>query len=320
MAFPIFGELSSLQLLLEVGGIVLLFTLLAYIAERAGYFINRFSKSVIVFCSIVLYLKYRVCPPMPFSVFITYTTVILLAILLWASSSEEYWREFKQPILDTLDAETSATRFVRAAVVLLVPFLAGWFTWNAMQVRIVEPVELRTIIPAPRPTFRAFGKEFVTLELKNPFRVNDHGQYDQKYTDALSAEEGGAGLMRPKANPWGADISGYLKSVQDGGTIYFQNCVFCHGANLNARGPQNYASNPIATNFMQIRTILYIDEGQSFWRTAGGGPVIPLEGFPWASVMPPMEEHLTIDEIWKVLLFKSWFTGGDPAWVYQWRE
>lgn len=62
---------------------------------------------------------------------------------------------------------------------------------------------------------------------------------------------------------------------------------------------------------------LAIDEGQSFWRTAGGGPSIPLEGFPWASVMPPMEEHLTADEIWKVLLFKSWFTGGDPAWVYR---
>ena len=125
--------------------------------------------------------------------------------------------------------------------------------------------------------------------------------------------------MRPGADPWAPEASGFLKYVREGGELYFQNCFFCHGANLDARGPQNFTSNPVGTNFKQIRTVLYIDEGQSFWRTARGGPSLAQEGFPWASVMPPMEEHLTADEIWKILLFKYWFTGGDPAWVYKWR-
>ncbi len=34
--------------------------------------------------------------------------------------------------------------------------------------------------------------------------------------------------------------------------------------------------------------------------------------FPWASVMPPWEQHLTVDEIWKVVLFEYWHTGYYP--------
>jgi hypothetical protein len=43
-----------------------------------------------------------------------------------------------------------------------------------------------------------------------------------------------------------------------------------------------------------------------------GGIGLPNEGFPWASVMPPWEQHLTVDEIWKVILFEYWHTGYYP--------
>ena len=308
-----------LQFLLELVGIVLLFTGVAALLERVSCPINRFFKAVLVFVTFVLYLTYRVYPPMPFSILATYITVGLLAVLLWASSSDAYWQEFKQPILAVVDAETLHTRVLRSVLVILIPCLAGWVTWHSMLTKIEEPVELRTVIPAPPNTFTAFGKRFVTHEVQNPFRVNEHGKYDQRFTDALSVEEGGAGLMKPSANPWASNATAYLMSVREGGALYFQNCAFCHGANLSGRGHENFAFNPYATNFVQLRTILYVEEGHEFWRTAGGGTVLPTEGFPWASVMPPMEEHLTADEIWKILLFKSWFTGGDPAWVYEWR-
>jgi hypothetical protein len=49
-----------------------------------------------------------------------------------------------------------------------------------------------------------------------------------------------------------------------------------------------------------------------FWRVSKGGIGLPNEGFPWASVMPPWEQHLTVDEIWKVVLFEYWHTGYYP--------
>jgi hypothetical protein len=49
-----------------------------------------------------------------------------------------------------------------------------------------------------------------------------------------------------------------------------------------------------------------------FWRVSKGGIGLPREAFPWASVMPPWEQHLTTDEIWKVILFEYWHTGYYP--------
>ena len=44
---------------------------------------------------------------------------------------------------------------------------------------------------APRRHIAGASRAEDTTELKNPFRVNDRGRYDQRYTDALSAKEGG---------------------------------------------------------------------------------------------------------------------------------
>jgi len=38
----------------------------------------------------------------------------------------------------------------------------------------------------------------------------------------------------------------------------------------------------------------------------------PREINPWDSAMPPWEEHLKIDDIWKVALFEYWHTGFFP--------
>jgi hypothetical protein len=59
-------------------------------------------------------------------------------------------------------------------------------------------------------------------------------------------------------------------------------------------------------------TIAQLQETFIFWRVSKGGIGLPNEGFPWASVMPPWEQHLTVDEIWKVVLFEYWHTGYYP--------
>jgi hypothetical protein len=99
-----------------------------------------------------------------------------------------------------------------------------------------------------------------------------------------------------------------MKNVRDGGAIFFQNCHFCHGDNLNGRGMFAFAFVPIPANFSDPGTIAQLQETFVFWRISKGGPGLPREGAPWASAMPPWEEHLTTDEIWKVNMFEYWHT------------
>jgi hypothetical protein len=146
---PFIDGLMLLQFFVELAGLTLVLSGLSLVLSRAGMPVNKFWKAVGLFLSIFLYLKYRVYPPMPFSVLSTYVVVTLAAILLWGSSSEEDWQDFRRPIIATLDAETQTTRIIRAGLLALLPVLTWYLTWDSMLIKINEPVELRTVGPAP---------------------------------------------------------------------------------------------------------------------------------------------------------------------------
>jgi hypothetical protein len=304
-----------IQFLLELLGGVLLLAWALRLFEWVGFHIGRFMKGLLVVSCGFMYLKYWVYPPMPSSILVPYMAIVLIANLLWASSSDAYWQEFKQPVVAVLDGDTSAMRLARSILVILLPLMAGWTTWDIMQVKIAEPIELRTVGPAPPATFQLHGKEIVLQTAKNPYRVNRQGTFDPHYMahkvyDEKSGRSWEVGL---ESDAWNAGPDRFLLAAKEGGGIYFQECVFCHGANLNGRGIFSHAfSNPFPVNFTDPGTIAQLQESYAFWRTATGGISIPREGFPWASTMPGMEEHLSIDDIWKVVLFTYWHTGWVP--------
>ncbi len=302
------------QFLLELVGGVLLLSWILHLLERFGFPVGRFTKGVLVVVGGFIYFKYWVYPPMPFSILVTYMVVLLGATFLWASSSDTYRQEFKQPIVALLDAETSTMRFARSVLFILLPLMAGWTTWDMLQVKIVEPIELRTVGPAPLGSFQLHGKEIVLQTAKNPYRVNRNGVHDPHYLARTVRDEksGWSWKVSIESDAWNADIDRFLLAAKEGGHIYFQECVFCHGANLGGRGVFQFALNPYATNFTDPGTLAQLQESYAFWRTATGGINIPTEGFPWASTMPRMEEHLSTDDIWKVVLFSYWHTGGVP--------
>jgi hypothetical protein len=203
---PFIDGLMPIQFFVELVGLILFLSGLSLALSRAGMPVNRFWKAVGLFACIFLYLKYRVYPPMPFSVLATYVVVILAAILLWASSSEEYWQDFRRPIIATLDAETQTTKIIRAGLLVFLPVLAWHLTWASMLVKINEPVELRTVYAAiPREAF-VHGKTFNVESSHNPFRVDDSGTYStevsKKYVSAI---------------PFGEYLPPYLVAVQEGG-------------------------------------------------------------------------------------------------------
>lgn len=301
-----------MQMLIELGICVGLFAGMSYLLKKGGMGIPRFWQGIAFWVFIILYLKYRVYPPIPFSVRAIYGTVALVGIFLWMSGSEEDWQEFRRPILNVLDARTGFHKALRTFFLVAIPIGLWGFAYNSFLPNLEEPIELRTVHPAPPASTKVHGKTFVLQTSQNPYRVNVEGKYDQEYSNSLITEQGMGRLMKSNANPWDPKAEGYLKYVREGGEIFFQNCHFCHGDNLNGRGLHAFAFNPIPANFTDPGTLAQLQETFVFWRVAKGGIGLPREGFPWASVMPPWEQHLTTDEIWKVIMFEYWHTGYYP--------
>jgi hypothetical protein len=301
-----------MQMLFELALSVAIFALMSRLLSMGGVNLPRFWQGILFWVYILLYLKFRVYPPIPFSVRAMYGTVSLIAVFMWMSSNEEDWKKFKQPIMNVLDAHTGFHKALRTFYLIALPILLWGFSYQSFLPNLDEPIELRTVHPAPPASTKVHGKTFVLQTSQNPYRTNPEGKYDQEYTNARIVEQGMGRLMKPDANPWDPKAEGYLKYVREGGEIFFQNCHFCHGDNLNGRGLHAFAFNPIPANFTDPGTIAQLQETFIFWRVSKGGIGLPREGFPWASVMPPWEQHLTTDEIWKVILFEYWHTGYYP--------
>jgi len=305
-----------MQMISELAGSILIFALVNYTLKKAGMGIPKFWAGIGVWIFIQCYLKYRIYPPIPFSVRAIYGTVSACGVFMWVSGSESEWQEFRRPILNVLDGITPKHKMIRMLALIVIPIALWGFAYNSFKPSFEEPIELRVVHPAPPATTKVHGKTFVLQTAESPFRVNPDGKYDQKYTDARIVDQSMGRLMKdvndPNYNPWDPNAVGYTKYVREGGEIFYQNCHFCHGDNLNGRGMWAYAFNPIPANFTDAGTIAQLQETFVFWRVSKGGIGLPGEGFPWASVMPPWEQHLTTDEIWKVVMFEYWHTGYYP--------
>lgn len=305
-----------MQMISELALSVLVFCLVNWTLKRAGMGISSFWAAIGIWAFIVTYLTYRIYPPIPFSVRAIYGTVSACGLFMWVSGSQGAWEEFKRPIFNVMDGVSGFHKGVRVVAIILIPLGLGGFAFKSFLPSFEEPIELRTVHPAPPATTKVHGKTFVLQTSANPFRVNKEGKYDQAFSNERIVEQSMGRLMKdvndPNFNPWDPNAEGYTKYVREGGEIFYQNCHFCHGDNLNGRGLWAYAFNPIPANFTDAGTIAQLQETFVFWRVSKGGIGLPGEGFPWASVMPPWEQHLTVDEIWKVVMFEYWHTGYYP--------
>ena len=159
---------------------------------------------------------------------------------MWVSGSESEWQEFRRPILNVLDGITPKHKMIRVVALILIPLGLWGFAYNSFYPSFDEPIELRTVHPAPPATTKVHGKTFVLQTAESPFRVNAEGKYDQGYTDARIVDQDMGRLMKdvndPNYNPWDPNATGYTKYVREGGEIFYQNCHFCHGDNLNGPG------------------------------------------------------------------------------------
>jgi len=230
-------------------------------------------------------------PHIPWTLFVTYMMLWSIGTFLYISQDPITFREFRSPLVKTITGEYKMARIV---VFTVMPFLVGWATYNTIYPSFAEPVELRTVHPAPPASTKVHGKTYMLEEVGNPFRIDEQDNYKDSF---------------PFLD---ADKHEYMKYVTEGGTVFFENCHYCHGDQLNGLGMFSHAFNPTPANFIDPGTIAMLQESFLFWRVAKGGPGLPNESTPWSSAMPPWEEHLTTDEMWKVILFEYWYTGWHP--------
>ncbi len=237
------------------------------------------------------FYDYVLYPHIPWTLFITYMVMWSIGTFLYISQDPETFREFRAPIVKTIIGEYKLARIV---VFTALPILVGFATYNTIYPSFQEPVELRTVHPAPPATTKVHGKTYPLESTNNPFRIDEQDNYKDSF---------------PFLD---ADKHEYMKYVTEGGTIFFQNCHYCHGDQLNGLGMFSHVFNPTPANFIDPGTIAMLQEAFLFWRVSKGGPGLPNESTPWSSAMPPWEEHLKTEEIWKVILFEYWYTGWHP--------
>jgi mono/diheme cytochrome c family protein len=214
--------------------------------------------------------------PVPSSVVLQYMLTVLVGVLLYVSDNEQRWRDFKAPLHATL--VQPERKVVRVLVLVALPLLVGFMTYDSVRPKIAAPAGLRSVHPAPPSSISFRGEPIVLDGLENPLRTPE--------TLAGANETGKA--------------------------IYYRNCMPCHGDYLDGQG--HFASG-FAPTPLPLRgggTIAQLTESYVFWRIAKGGPGLPREGAPWNSAMPAWEDFLTQEEIWAVTIFLYEQSGASP--------
>ena len=240
-----------------------------------------------VYFSFILVFDVLLGQLIPKSLLTMYMVFVIAGVVMVFTFTEEGAQELVGPIKALV--EDPSRKMVRNVVFVIVPLLAGYYTYSSMMPSFEAPVELPTIPPAPPTKFKAYGKSFNLATLENPYR-----KFQKE------------------------DPVKFKELVKEGGNVYIQNCQYCHGDKLDGKGPYASGLNPTPLNFQDVGTIAQLQESFLFWRIATGGPGLPEEAAPWISSMPVWQNFLTEDEIWKVILFLYDYTGRAPrSWAHE---
>ena len=252
------------------------------------HFKHPFGQAVLVLVVSYLFLDYGIAyispligitsgpVPIPNSVLLQYLITVAVGILLWVSDNDARWAEFKAPMHRVMvDPDR---KIARNSLMVLVPILVAFATFNQVKPSVAAPTTLRSIHPSAPGQFDFQGTTLELADLENPLR--SRGSLEDHY--------------------------------EEGKRVYYENCLGCHGDGLNGQGHYAHGFNPAPLSFQDVGTIAQLVESFVFWRIAKGGPGLPNEGAPWNSAMPAWEDFLTEDEIWSVIIFLYEQSGHEP--------
>ncbi|MEE9271473.1 MAG: cytochrome c [Candidatus Krumholzibacteria bacterium] len=226
-------------------------------------------------------VRFGVVPPLPSSIVNMFMAIVTAGLLTYLFADSERLENTKRLLVKFLvDRQYSKLLMV---VVLVLPLAVALKVYVGLSQGVRPPTIARTIHPAPPETIRFGDKEIDLVGGVNPYRQLED-----------------------------SDPNRFAEHVENGGRVYYQNCVFCHGDDMEGQGIFAHALDPIPANFAEPTTIAMLQETYLFWRIAEGAPGLPSESTPWSSAMPAWEQFLTEEEIWDVILFLYDHTGQRP--------
>lgn len=239
--------------------------------------ISKFPLSIILIGIAYLVLRFGIHPPIPSSLLYLYLAITLFAVTLFISVSNKSLADFYAPIKSVIVEPEK--RLMKIIIFTLLPVVITALTYLGASKETIPPAELRSIHPAPPTEITFRGNRLNLTGLTNPLR---------------------------------GDTANYNNYVEEGAVIYFKNCFFCHGDNLDGMGHFAAALNPPPANFVDKGTIAQLQESYVFWRISKGGRGLPNEGKPWDTAMPVWEDILSEDDIWKVIIYIYDAAGVEP--------
>ena len=231
--------------------------------------------SIFTWLAVWAALRFGVQPPIPGSVMGLYMSIATVAILVYLVADQARFDAFLAPLVSLL--REGRLVVPRTGVLVAVPLLLGWFTYTGVRPQFDPPFEARTIHPEPPASFKLHGKDFDVLKGRRPpgMEVNE-------------------------------------ENLAAGKRIYYRNCMYCHGDNLDGKGHFADAFNPLPANFRDGGTISQLEETYVYWRVATGALGLPQGATPWNSSMPVWQDFLSGEEIWQVVAYIYDASGSAP--------
>ena len=173
---------------------------------------------VLVYGGAEFLFTYVLRQPIPSSLMTMYMFFVIAGVFMVFTYTEESAQAMVAPIKALV--EDPSKKWIRNAVFVVVPLVAGAYTFDRLQPSFEAPLELRSIHPAPPSSVKIFGKRFDLTKLENPYRK-------------LEKE----------------DPEKFRGLVAEGASVYIQNCQYCHGDKLDGNGPYARGLNPVPLNF-----------------------------------------------------------------------
>ena len=243
--------------------------------------LNRLSWMGIWWVALWAAFSYGINPPLPNSIIVLFMAIITIALVAYLSADNEELKQAQESIVRFM--VTRQYRVALLIVMLLIPAAVAAWTFASMNQAPQPPSSGRTIHPPPPSSITFQGTSINLTTANNPLRELQH-----------------------------TDEAAFAEHVANGRRIYFENCFYCHGDNMEGAGMFAHGYDPLPANFNDATTIAMLQESYLFWRIAKGAPGLPSESTPWSSAMPAWEDFLTEEEIWEVIIYLYEFTGFEP--------
>lgn len=270
--------------------------------------LSSFTSTIIALAVVLFFLKF-IYPsvsmrltdapapqPIPSTLMLIYTLIILLMTFIYTTSNEDRLKGFVAPVKKFLQSERKGLYgIIRLGVLIILPLMIGGWIFQSGRPKVQSPAAIRIQHPTMPGRFEG---------VENPYR-----NPSKEMLAEFAAKNGLKDVSQEEAGRLFQEAV-----LKEGTVIYQKNCRPCHGVAAGGDGPFAKYFRLRPANFRDPGFIATIVEAYTFWRVSEGGPGLPPIATPWDSAMPMwgFEGQISEDDRWKAILAEYEIAGVEP--------